>query len=151
MFSTLQYCPARTSHKYFPSSTNRVSRSASFRCSHARISSIFVSTNKARFLFSFGNIGGLLVRKLVKQTKIVSRTTDQSGIDHFRLSQTEADIRATGAGILRKPDAAVRQELRRFDPSDGIVDQSAEFVALLLGDGGTEILDLDQPALADEN
>jgi hypothetical protein len=37
-----------------PSSTNLVSRSASLACSHARISSIFVSTNKARFLFSFG-------------------------------------------------------------------------------------------------
>jgi hypothetical protein len=44
----------------------------------------------------------------------------------------------------------VRQELRRFDPSDGIVDQSAEFVSLLLGDGGTEVLDLDQP-LADKH
>src|SRR5438445_3086118 len=30
------------------------------------------------------------------------------------------------------------------------VDQPAEFVALLLADGGTEVLDLDQP-LADEN
>src|SRR5437868_14127109 len=96
---------------HYTSSTNLVSRSASLPCSHARISSIFVSTNKARFLFSFGSMGGLLVRKLVKQTKIVSRTAHQSGIDHFLLSQAEAHVRATGAGVLRKTDAAVRKEL----------------------------------------
>src|SRR5579864_8996982 len=94
-FSSLQYCPARTSHKYLPSSTNRVSRSVSLRRSQARISSIFVNTNRARFLFSFGSMGGLLVRKLVKQTKIVSGTPYQSGIDHFLLSQAEAHVRAT--------------------------------------------------------
>ena len=89
-----------------------------------------VSTNKARFLFSFGNIGGLLVRKLVKQTKIVSRTPNKSGFDQFWLSEAEAHIGAGGARILRKPDAAVRQELCRLDPADGVIDQPAEFLPL---------------------
>jgi hypothetical protein len=47
-FSNLQYGPAPTSHRYRPSSTNRVSRSASDFRSHARISSILVRTNRAR-------------------------------------------------------------------------------------------------------
>jgi hypothetical protein len=39
-----------------------------------------VSTNKARFLFSFGGIGGFLEIKFVKPTKVVSRAAHQSGI-----------------------------------------------------------------------
>ena len=92
-----------------------------------------------------GSMGGWLVRKFVKQTKIVSRTAYQSGADQFLLPQAKANIRAAGTGILREPDAAMRQEPGRFDPSDGVVDQPAELLALLFGDGGTEILDLDQP------
>jgi hypothetical protein len=95
-------------------------------------------------------MGGLLVRKLVKQTKIVSQTPNERCVDQFRLAQTEVDVRTAGTGVLRKPDAAVRQELRRFDPTDGIVDQPAEFLALLFGDGRSEVLDLDH-ALPDEN
>jgi hypothetical protein len=45
-----------------------------------RISSIFVRTNKARLLFSFGSMDGLLVRKLVKPTKVLSRTPDKNGV-----------------------------------------------------------------------
>jgi hypothetical protein len=95
-------------------------------------------------------MGGLLVRKLVKQTKIVSRTPNERCFDQFWLPQTEADIWATGTGVLRKSDAAVWQELRRFDPSDGIVDQPAEFLTLFVSDGGAKVLDLDQP-LANEH
>jgi len=51
----------------------RVSRSASFCFSYARISSILVRTKSARLRLSFGGIGGYLVNKFVKQTKINSR------------------------------------------------------------------------------
>src|ERR1700684_3731562 len=76
-FSSLQYCPARTSHRYLPRSTNRVSRSASFCRSQERISSILVRTNRARLRLSSGGIGGYLVNKFVKQTKINSRFTNE--------------------------------------------------------------------------
>src|SRR5208282_4734262 len=78
-FSSLQYCPARTSHRYRPSSTKRVSRSASFCFSHARISSILVRTNSARLRLSLGGIGIGLKRKFVKQTKINSRLAHEGG------------------------------------------------------------------------
>src|SRR6202790_5118882 len=76
-FSSLQYWPARTSHRYRPSSTKRVSRSASDLRSQARISSILVRTNKARLRLSLGNMGGILDRKLVKPTKVVCSRTPQ--------------------------------------------------------------------------
>ena len=36
-FSTFEYCPACTSHRYLPRSTKRISFPVSFRFSHARI------------------------------------------------------------------------------------------------------------------
>jgi hypothetical protein len=81
-------------------------------------------------------MGGFLEIKFVKPTKVVSRTAYQCGVDQLLLSQTQTDIGATGTRILRKTDAVVRQEPGRFDPSDGVVDQNAEFLALLFSDGG---------------
>src|ERR1700751_4841512 len=133
MFSTLQYCPARTSHRYLPSSTNRVSRSASFRCSHARISSIFVSTNNARFLFSFGSMGGYLEIKLVKPTKVLSRAPNKAGVDQFLSAQVQADIRAGDARVLGKADAAVSQELGCLNPTNRILPQLAKLLTLFVG------------------
>jgi len=52
--------------------TNRVSRSASFCRSQAKISSILPSTNRARRRLNFGGIGGFLVSKFVKPTKVLS-------------------------------------------------------------------------------
>jgi hypothetical protein len=50
----------------------------------ARISSILVSTNRARRRLNFGSMGGLLVSKLVKPTKVFgSWPTHQSGIDQL--------------------------------------------------------------------
>src|SRR5437870_3757525 len=136
-FSKRQYCPARTSHRYLPSSTNRVSRSASFRCSHARISSILVSTNRARWRFSLGSMGAFLVRKLVKPTKLFcSWPAHQSGFGQILSSQAEPDVGAAAARILRKSNTAVRQELSGLDLADGVFDQLAEFMALLVGDPG---------------
>src|SRR5205823_6826125 len=89
-FSSRQYCPARTSQRYLPSSTNRVSFSTSLRCSQAKISSIFVSTNWARRRLSLGSIGGSLVMKLVKPIKaFCSSPADQRGIHQFLASETK--------------------------------------------------------------
>src|ERR1022692_2109445 len=109
-FSSLQYCPARTSHRYLPSSTKRVSRSASFCLSHAKISSILVRTKRARLRLSLGDIGIGLKRKFVKQTKIDSRFAHECGFDQVALIEAEADEGAGRARILWKADAAVRQE-----------------------------------------
>ena len=54
--------------------------------SQAMISSIFVSTNRARRRLNFGSMGGLLVSKLVKPTKVFgSWPPHQSGIDQLLL------------------------------------------------------------------
>src|SRR5438132_1681363 len=150
-FSSRQYCPARTSQRYLPSSTKRVSFSASLRCSQAKISSILVSTNWARRRLSLGSIGGFLVMKLVKPSKIFcSWPPDESGFDQLLPSEAKPDIGAAGAWVLGETDAAVRQELGRLDLLDGRLDQLTEFAALLIVDGGTQVLNLDQ-ALAHEN
>ena len=61
--------------------TRGLSRSTSFCFSQAMISSIFVSTNRARRRLNFGSMGGLLVSKLVKPTKVFgSWPPHQSGI-----------------------------------------------------------------------
>src|SRR6202162_2365506 len=118
-FSSRQYCPALTSHRYRPSSMKRVSRSASDRRSQARISSILVSTNRARFWLSLGNMGGILVRKLVKQTKVFcSWAPYQRRFGQVRPSQTETNVGTAGAGVLGKANDTVGQELGRFDSPD---------------------------------
>src|ERR1019366_2161512 len=149
-FSSLQYCPARTSQRYLPRSTKRVSRSASFCRSHARIPSILVRTNSARLRLSWGGIGGYLVNKFVKQTKIDSWLAHQAGLDQVGLVEAEPDEGAGGAGLLWEADATMRQEQPRFDPSDCVIDQGRELLPLLVRNGGPEVLNFDQP-LADEN
>src|SRR6266853_1044212 len=108
-FSSLQYCPARTSHKYLPRSTNRVSRSASFWRSHARISSILVRTNSARLRLSLGGIGGYLVNKFVKQTKINSRLAHKGSFDQIGLVEAQPDEGTSRAWVLWEADTAMRQ------------------------------------------
>src|ERR1022692_4096871 len=149
-FSSLQYCPARTSHRYLPSSTKRVSRSASFCRSQARISSILVRTNSARLRLSLGGIGIGLKRKFVKQTKIDSWLAHERGLDQVGLIKAEPDEGAGCTRILREADATVRQEQPGFDASDCVVDQSCELLALLVRDGGPEVLNFNQ-TLAHEN
>jgi hypothetical protein len=53
-------------------------------------------------------MGGFLEIKLVNPTKIVSRTANEGCLDQFWLSQTQADVRATGTGVLGESDAAMR-------------------------------------------
>src|ERR1035438_10343012 len=95
-------------------------------------------------------MGGFLVIKLVKPTKIVcSWTPHQSGIDHFLLSKTKPHIRTGTAGVLGKADTTVRQKIRRFNSTDRAFNQATKLLSLFLGDGGAQVLNLDQ-TLADK-
>ncbi len=96
-------------------------------------------------------MGGLSVRKLVKPTKVFcSRPSHQSGVDQLLFPQAKPQVWARAAGVLREANPAVGQELGRLDPANRIGDQMAEFVALLVANGGAEVLDLDQ-SLAHED
>jgi hypothetical protein len=96
-------------------------------------------------------MGGFLVAKLVKPIKTVcSWTPYQRGANQVLLPETESYIRAAAAGVLGKADAAVRQELCRLDSPDRVLYQATEFLALLVGDGGLQVLNLYQ-MLADED
>ena len=99
----------------------------------------------ACFGLSFGGIGGQLVRKLVKQTKVLcSWPPDEAGFDQLWLIQTKADIRTRAARVLRETDTAMWQELGRLDLADGLMDQGIELLPLLVGDRSSQILNLDQ-------
>jgi hypothetical protein len=69
-----------------------------------------------------GGIGIGLKRKFVKQTKIDSRLAHERSFDQVALIEAEPDEGAGGTGILRKADAAVRQEEPRLDPPDRVLD-----------------------------
>jgi hypothetical protein len=99
---------------------------------------------------SFGGIGGYLVKKFVKQTKIDSGFAHESGFDQGGLVEAEPDEGASGARILWKADAAMWQKQPGLDPSDCVIDQSCELLPLLVRNGGPEVLNFDQ-ALAYEN
>src|SRR5208337_4035936 len=149
-FSSRQYWPDRTSHRYLPSSTNLVSRSFSCRASQARIWSILLSTSRARRRLSLGGMGGHLVSKFVKQTKIDSRLADQARLHQIALVEAEPNKRAGGTGVLGEADAAVRQEQSGFDPADRVFDHGFELLPLLVRDRGSQVLDFHH-ALADED
>ena len=119
--------------------------------SHARISSIFVITNSARFLSSFGSIGGFLVRKLVKPTKLFcSWTPYDSAFSQLLTSQTKPHIGTAATWVLWEADATVWQEVGRFDPMHGVFNQLAELATLFVRDRGAEVLHFDHP-LADKH
>jgi len=95
-------------------------------------------------------MGGLLVIKLVKPIKTVcSWTPHQAGVSHFLLAKTQFHIRTAAAGVLRKADATVRQELCGFDSLDRVPYQATELLALPVGNRGSQVLNLDLP-FADE-
>ena len=104
----------------------------------------FLSTNSARSRLSFGGMGGFLVIKLVKPTKVFCSWTPHQVASTIPASQTQPHIRATAAGVLGEADAAVRQELGRLDSADRVLYQVTKFLALFLGDGGSQVLDFDQ-------
>jgi hypothetical protein len=82
-------------------------------------------------------MGGILIRKLVKPTKVVcSWAPNKRLFGQIRPSQAQPYIRTAGAGVLGETDTTVGQELGGFDPSDRILDQMAELAALFIGDRG---------------
>jgi hypothetical protein len=95
-------------------------------------------------------MGGYLEIKLVKPTKVLSGTPDKAGVDEFLSAQAQTDIRAGDAGVLGEANAAVRQELGFFNPTNRVLRQLTKLMALFLCDRGPEILDLNE-SLADEN
>src|SRR5882724_13070764 len=100
----------------------------------------------ARRRFSVGSMGGLLVRKLVKHTKIFSSwAPHQPRFGQILPPQTQAKVGTAGAGVLGEANAAVGQKLGRFDPLDRILDEMTEFLPLFVADNGSEVLNLDQP------
>ena len=104
--------------------------------SHAKISSIFESTNTARRRLSLGAIRGLpLVVKHVKPIKVAgSWSTNEFGVDKLLIAQAQSQLCAADAAVLREADAAVRQELAGFDLADRGADQLAEFPPLFVTD-----------------
>jgi hypothetical protein len=93
---------------------------------------------------SLGSIGGFLVTKLVKPTKVFSRALDYAFLRHVRPSQAKTDVRTAGARVLGKADAAMGHELTGLDSPDRVCDQAAIFLSLFVGDGGSHVLDFDQ-------
>src|SRR5205814_4039047 len=100
----------------------------------------------ARRRFSLGSIGGFLVRKLVKHTKIFSSwAPHQPRFRQVFSPKTQANVGTAGAGVLGEADAAVGQKLGRFDPPDRILDKMTEFLTLFVADDGSKVLNLNQP------
>src|SRR5664280_523877 len=99
---------------------------------------------------SLGGIGGHLVSKFVKQTKIDSRLADKPSLHQIALIETEPEKRTGGTRVLRKADAAVGQEQSRLNPTYRVVDQGRELLPLLVGDDGPQVLDLNH-ALTDKD
>jgi hypothetical protein len=85
---------------------------------------------------SFGGIGGYLVNKFVKQTKINSGFAHKSRLHQIGLSEAEPEEGASCARILWKANAAMRQEEPGFYPSDCVIDQGGKLLPLFLADGG---------------
>src|SRR6266480_837205 len=92
-------------------------RSCSFVFSHARISSILPSTNKARRRLSFGgSIARPLIHKLVKPIKVArSRFSNEVRRYELFVAEAEPQMRAAHASVPRKPNAAVRIEVSRLN------------------------------------
>src|SRR5215472_7508087 len=119
-----------------------MSRSCSFVFSQDRISSILPSTNKARRRLSFGDvIGRPLIHKLVNPIKVARpRFSDEVGCHELLVVETEPQVRATHASVLRKPDTAVGIEIRCLDLVYCRLYQPAKFLTLLLGNRCPQIL-----------
>jgi len=91
---------------------------------------------------SFGGIGAFSVIKLVNPTKVFrSWPANQTAFDHRLLPQTKANVWACCTGILWETDPAVGQELGGFDSLNRVLDQTTEFLSLLVSYGGSQILD----------
>src|ERR1700693_6088506 len=100
--------------------------------SHAKISSIFESTNTARRRLSFGAARGLpLVVKHVKPIKVGgSWLTNEFGSDECLVPKAQTEVCTADAPVLRETDSWVGWELGSFDLTGGRFDQLAKLLAL---------------------
>src|SRR5579872_3182875 len=112
--------------------------------SHAKISSIFESTNTARRRFSFGATRALpLVVKHVKPIKVGgSWLTYEFGFCDRFVPEAQSQVCTADASVLRETDARVSRELGRFDLTDRRIHHPAKLLALLFCDRGQEVLNL---------
>src|ERR1039458_3951064 len=91
-------------------------------------------------------MGGFSICKLVKPIKTVcSWTPHQAGVDHLLLAKTKSHIRTAAARVLGKADATMGQKLCRLDSLDRVPYQTTELLALLVGNGCSQVLNLHQP------
>jgi hypothetical protein len=96
-----------------------------------------VRTNWARLRFNLGDMGGFLVIKLVKPTKVFcSWAPHQGGFDQILAPEAQADIGTTATRVLRETNATVGQELCGLDALDRIFSQHTELLALFFCDCG---------------
>jgi hypothetical protein len=92
------------------------------------------------------DIGGFLVIKLVKPTKLFSSgTAHQSGVNYFPPPEAQSDVGATAARVLGETNAAMGQKLRGLDAVYSVCDQGSEFLPLFLSNRRLQILNFDQP------
>jgi len=95
---------------------------------------------------SFGGMGGSLVIKLVKPTKVFcSCSPSKNSISHVLPPETQPCICAAAAGILGKTDATVRQKLGGLDSPDRVLQQSTEFLPPGVGNCGVQVSNLNLP------
>jgi hypothetical protein len=95
-------------------------------------------------------MGGFLVIKLVKPTKIFcSWTPHQGGVGHDLFAKTKSHLRTAATRVLRKANTAVRQKICGFDSTGRALHQAAKLQALFLRYGSAQVLNLNQ-ALANE-
>ncbi len=97
------------------------------------------------------NRGLPLVVKLVKPIKVAgSGFADKFGLDKVLVAQAEAQAGAAQAAVLGEADATVGGEEPSLDLGNGLLDQLAVLLALLLANRGLQVLDF-RLALAHEH
>jgi len=100
---------------------------------------------------SFGGIGGYLVNKFVKQTKIDSWFAHEGSLNQGGPVEAEPDERARGARVLGEADAAVWKEVPRLDSPYSVIDECCKFLVLFVRNRSAQILDFNQPLTHENN
>jgi hypothetical protein len=75
---------------------------------------------------------------------LCSGTAHKINLNKILFPETQSHVRASAAGILRKPDTTVREELCSFNPLDRVLNQLTELSALFVRDRSSQVLNLNQ-------
>lgn len=90
---------------------------------------------------NLGGMDGLLVIKLIEPNQdSLLLDVASSARSHLLLPKTQSHV---GAAAARKADATVGQKLHGFNPADRVLDQTSEFLALVVADYRAQILNFD--------